>query len=330
MKEISLYLIELRRNYRLSNNKNKDKDKDSILFKEIGLFGVVLTALLYVSAYACEVITAYHFKFDVDLISLSMSVVIKDSVLILTAITISLFLLVSLLYVFYRKNKIKIDQAFNKIKIVEIPNKIKIVEIPNKKTTGMFNCKIFKIIWGILILSVIFGGCYCYFFLQKENLYYFFIVITFLFIMFLAKKIVSSKKLIQLFYFLSVFFVLWLMLVALLFYFFVLQDFKPKKSFKYNEQDYILLRNYDGNLVAKKIGQEQSGEYCFNEEILYLPKDILKEGLTFKKINNVVADCEKLNALKLAAIKIVRKQDCEGYKVITIETERKQASNPTN
>ncbi|MWN89896.1 hypothetical protein GQ597_04115 [Gilliamella sp. Pra-s65] len=266
----------------------KPDEEGSILFKEIGFFGIVLTALLYVSVYACEVITAFYFGFDVDLISLPMSVVIKDSVLILNVIL--LLLLVSSLYLFIKKEKIE-------IKIVEIFNKIKIAEIFNKKTTEKPNCKIFKIILGILILSMIFLGCYYCFFLQKENRYYFFFVITYLSIMFFVKKIVSSKKLIQLFYFLFIFFALWFMLVALLFYFFVLQDFKPKKSFKYNEQDYILLRNYDGNLVATKATIIQQEKCCFNDEILYLPKEILKEGLTFKKVN-FIGNCDELTILK--------------------------------
>ena len=286
----------------------KPDEKGSILFKEIGFLGIVLTALLYMSAYACEVITAFYFGFDVDLISLPMSVVIKNNIIILFIIAISLLPVI----VGYFAN--------------EIGKKNNETGKKNNK-----NSKNFKIILGIIILGIIIlgiWGVYYFFYLQKDNKHYLIAVIIFVFTMFFAHKIVFSKTFIQLLSFLPAFFVFYFALVTLLFYF-TLQDFKPEYSFEYNKQDYILLRNYDGNLVANKIGQEPD-KYCFNKEILYLPKDILKEGLTFKKINNVVADCEKLNALKLAAIKIVRKQDCEGYKVITIETERKQAIQQTN
>lgn len=263
-----------------------DLQKNSILFKEISFFVVVLTVSSYVSTYACEVITASYFGFDVDLISLSMSVIVKNSVILLSIITITLipFILVTMLCIkCYYKEASKLEKIAS---FLENNNKL---------------CHIIFIIYLIFIF-----GCSYYFlsvYLAKDNFYILLLACVIIGLFYCFYITIYSNKLMYLIFSLAIFLFLCILLAILVFMIFPLKNFKPHQSFEYNGQSYILLRNYDGNLVANKIiikqpvetikqeeskpstERKQPDKYCFNKEILYLPKDSIKEGLTFKKVD---------------------------------------------
>jgi hypothetical protein len=57
------------------------------------LFTIIVTALIYISAYICEVITAIGYGFDIDLISLSMSTLIKNNIVSLLLIMPNMLLI---------------------------------------------------------------------------------------------------------------------------------------------------------------------------------------------------------------------------------------------
>ncbi|WP_279084550.1 hypothetical protein [Gilliamella apis] len=324
MKEISLYLIELRRNYRLSNNKNKDKG--NVLFKEIGFWSVFFTALLYVNAYICEGMTAIYFGFDVDLISLPMSVIIKNNLIPFALITIAVIIILSNIK---NDKKLTIDDVntadntkkYNILKFVGSLLFIFLCVFIFYKTNVNLEGKILAFVLGAIMslacgyfldikiiknnsklthlfvasnIFFIFSCFYIYILVSWINLLLVIISILLLFILFCIYSIVQSDNILKSCCWLAGLFICLIGGAGALSLYLVIDNFKPDQSFKYNGQDYILLRNYDGNLVAKKATIIQQEKYCFNDEILYLPKEILKEGLTFKKVNkvNFKGDCK--------------------------------------
>lgn len=264
-----------------------DLQKNSILFKDISFFVAVLTVSSYMSTYACEVMTASYFGFDVDLISLSMSVIVKNSVILLTIITLILipFILIYML----------VNKYYCKKKAPKLEKMALFLENNNKWCITIF----------IIYLIFIFGCSYyfLYVYFVKDNFYILLLAFVIIGIFYCSYITINSNKRMHLLYWLAIFLFLCILLAILVFMIFPLKNFKPYQSFEYNGQSYILLRNYDGNLVANKIiikqpvetikqeeskpstERKQPDKYCFNKEILYLPKDSIKEGLTFKKVN---------------------------------------------
>lgn len=288
VKSFSIKKIEiLDKNNEQLKFEDDNLQKDSILFKEISFFVAVLTVSSYVSSYACEVMTASYFGFDVDLISLSMSVIVKNSVILLSIITITLipFILVTMLgnKNYYKKKASKLEKIAS------------FLEKNNKWRHIIFI--IYLTI--ILICSYYFLSVY----LAKDNFYILLLACVITAFCYSFYRMIYSNKPMHLLYSLAIFLFLCIVLAILVFMIFPLKNFKPYQSFEYNGQSYILLRNYDGNLVANKIiikqpvetikqeesklstERKQPDKYCFNKEILYLPKDSIKEGLTFKKVD---------------------------------------------
>lgn len=253
---------------------NNDVQKDGVLFKEIGFFAVILTALLYMSAYVCEAITAIYFGFDIDLISLPISTIIKNNI-------ISLFIIISSLL------PIIFDYLCSKKK-------------PSKLINFKYNCL-------VTAFAVQIVGVTC-FFLYKikgiESLGGIFttIIIAIFILLFILVlfKASNSKAFMQLFCYLSILFLLYFFLVGFIFFTFNLKENKSHQSFEYYKQNYILLRKYDDNIVAKKIISKESNgqkENCFDSEILFLPVNILEKGIIFTTIN-VEGNCKQLRVEK--------------------------------
>ncbi|NUF27038.1 hypothetical protein [Gilliamella sp. ESL0254] len=248
---------------------NNDVPKDGVLFKDIGFFAVVLTALLYMSAYVCEAITAVYYGFDIDLISLPMSTIIKNNML-------SLFIIIPAM----------LPIVFDYLRCYQtLPLNVK----PVKK-------------FHLLIIVIIFVSISIGIYNFNESIFYrLFLPVTIisifslLFLYFLS-KIFRSTGFVQSFFYLFIWIIIWLVLVGMTFLSFILMSGKHKQyqMFNYNNQNYVLLRQYDNNLVAKKIiTKELNGqkENCFDNEILYLPVSILEKGLILRTVD-VVDNCK--------------------------------------
>lgn len=256
----------------LNTMENNNNQKSSILLRDFGFFVVVITALLYVSAYVCEVITAFYFGYDVDLISLSMSIIIKNNIISLFTIILSLSPII-LDYLYGKKNTWKVSTHKNK--------------------------SIF-----LFIIAIIVGAGF--FVIYKINEVSFFksflpsVIIALCILLFLHffLKSISSSEFRPLLCYLSGLIFIYLFLAGFIFLTFSLLTNKPYYTFIYDKQSYILLRQYGDNFIANKIIQKDLNNqltYYFCNDILYLPTTIIEQGVIFKSINvsgHSVNQCE--------------------------------------
>lgn len=245
--------------------KNDDIQKDSILLRNLSLFTILLTALIYISAYICEVITAICYGFDIDLISLSMSTLIKNNIVCLLLIIPSMLPILFDYLRNHQKSSSNVKQVVKNYYIFIITTIVVILSIVVYKFNQFIFYKLFLPVVIILVSILLF----IYFFL----------------------KLICSMNFIQLFYYLFFWVFLFIILVAITFFNFILTANKPYQIFSYDNQNYALLRRYDNSLVAKKIiTKEQNGQEknYFYDEILYLPIATLKKGLLFRivKVEN--------------------------------------------
>lgn len=240
---------------------NNDVQKEGILFKEMGFLVVVLTALLYMSAYVCEVITAIYYGFDIDLILLTMSTIIKNNIL-------SLFIIIPAM----------LPIVFDYLRCYQT----KPLSLKLEKKSHLFII--------VIIFAFIFIGIYNF----NESIFYrLFLPVTIipifiLLLLYFLHKIFRSTSLVQSFFYLFTWTLILLVLVGMTFLSFILMSDKQYQMFNYNNQSYILLRQYDNNLIAKKIIiKELNGqrENCFDNEILYLPISVLEKGLILKTVD---------------------------------------------
>ncbi|MCO6549542.1 MAG: hypothetical protein J6577_01375 [Gilliamella sp.] len=307
----------------------KTDEKGGILFKEIGFWSVFFTALLYVNAYIYEAITAIYFGFDVDLISLSMSVIIKNSLIPFVLIAIAVIIILSNIENNKKPTADNANTADNTKKIIleivvsivfaalsiyfyynyychyNVNMGIKIaVSVINLIVIGFFYLsKILKnhskLEQSFITLPIFFAisSFTMYIASSWTNFFLIIILILFLIIWFCIYCIVESDNILKLYCWLAGLFICLVVCAGALSFYLVIDNSKPHQSFKYNGQDYILLRNYDGNLVAKKITIIQQKKYCFNEGILYLPTNALKKELNLKEVN-FIGNCNELSILK--------------------------------
>ncbi|OCG77822.1 hypothetical protein [Gilliamella sp. Occ4-3] len=242
---------------------DSDIQNHRILLRDLGLFILISTSLMYFISYEVEIFTAIHYGFDIEFISLSTAIIIRNNSLYLFTLILCLILIIFDYLYSPQKNvlskKFVIKGRFKKISLI-------ILMIVFLLIAYILDLPIFC---GQFLLPVIFAP-------------------ILLVVIFYFSRISKSSDFMNLFSNVALFFLVCAISVYLMLEIFIFTD-KDKiyQSFNYNEQRYVLLRIYDNNLVAKKIDTKQLDDQkknYFNNEILYLPTATLEQGLIFKSI----------------------------------------------
>lgn len=251
----------------IDNNKIKS---NSFLLGNVALFIFFITVIGYIVAYEWEILSAWYYGFDIELISISTTVLIKNNVLMFICIAM---LLSGIMYEILRKHK-------NNVMCRWLTDNISCLW---KKVHTR------KLLIGSITTVLILGIVYTY--LRLTYFVHFLSVIGLVFIVlliiFLLHRMMLETDLVKVCCYLA-FLVLSIPLFIFALFFSPISPFNVfnnYKAFDYNDRKFIVLRKYDENLIAKRIDIVKNNNEVFkNNDILYLPISTLKEGIIFYNV----------------------------------------------